>query len=322
MQQRRPQAPLPISTRVPAKAISPGRDRMQSDLLVGAVGLLLIAKAAIEIARIHAVGPLPKWLWISAVASAGFAVSTWLLRSATGPAATLGGVLCLDVLLVQASNPGWRQSAMPSLLALFLLTFAATRFGRARKQSLGLAEPKHGRRASQVIANLGVAGLCAVTSPPPSPLAGLARATIVSTSGRTFHTAAAISATALFAASIAALAEATADTLSSETGQVLGGLTLLLTSGRPVPPGTDGGISFAGTTFGILGAAVVVLVSPLAHDPVALVICIAAACVGLFVDSLLGATVERRGWLGNDLVNFSSTLVAALTAYAAVRLLL
>ena len=38
------------------------------------------------------------------------------------------------------------------------------------------------------------------------------------------------------------------------------------------------------------------------------------ACAGLFFDSLLGATVERRGWIGNDLVNFASTLVAALIA--------
>jgi uncharacterized membrane protein len=40
------------------------------------------------------------------------------------------------------------------------------------------------------------------------------------------------------------------------------------------------------------------------------------ACAGLFFDSLLGATVERRGWLGNDLVNFCSTLFAALVAEA------
>jgi uncharacterized membrane protein len=32
---------------------------------------------------------------------------------------------------------------------------------------------------------------------------------------------------------------------------------------------------------------------------------------GLVFDSWLGATVERRGWLGNDLVNFSSTVFAA-----------
>jgi len=34
---------------------------------------------------------------------------------------------------------------------------------------------------------------------------------------------------------------------------------------------------------------------------------------------LLGATVERRGWLGNDLVNFSSTLFAAVLAAVVYR---
>jgi uncharacterized membrane protein len=43
-------------------------------------------------------------------------------------------------------------------------------------------------------------------------------------------------------------------------------------------------------------------------------IALLAACAGLFFDSLLGATVERRGWLGNDLVNFASTLFTALAA--------
>jgi uncharacterized membrane protein len=32
---------------------------------------------------------------------------------------------------------------------------------------------------------------------------------------------------------------------------------------------------------------------------------------GLLFDSLLGATVERRGWLNNDAVNFLSTGSAA-----------
>jgi uncharacterized membrane protein len=37
--------------------------------------------------------------------------------------------------------------------------------------------------------------------------------------------------------------------------------------------------------------------------------------VGLLFDSLLGATVERRGWIGNDWVNFLSTLVGGLIAW-------
>jgi uncharacterized membrane protein len=33
--------------------------------------------------------------------------------------------------------------------------------------------------------------------------------------------------------------------------------------------------------------------------------------LGLFFDSLLGATLERRGWINNDAVNFLSTASAA-----------
>jgi uncharacterized membrane protein len=38
---------------------------------------------------------------------------------------------------------------------------------------------------------------------------------------------------------------------------------------------------------------------------------------GLFVDSLLGATVEPRGWLNNDGVNFVSTFAASVLAIVA-----
>jgi uncharacterized membrane protein len=44
-----------------------------------------------------------------------------------------------------------------------------------------------------------------------------------------------------------------------------------------------------------------------------------AGIFGLFFDSLLGATVERRGWLGNDLVNFTSTAFAAVLAAVVYR---
>jgi uncharacterized protein (TIGR00297 family) len=266
--------------------------QIQSDLLAGSVGTLLVAKALVTLWALHrppyGPAPYPRWLWISCAVSAGFALVVWLLRSATGPAAAMGGFICFDILLAQAQGHRWQSTALPALLTLFLLTFAATRFGRARKERMGLAEGKRGRRASQVVANLGVAGLCAGY---PSPL--------------------------LFVACLAALAEATADTVSSEMGQALGGRTLLLTTWRDVPAGTDGGISVAGTTLGAAAAGAVVLVTAATgflswQQGVAVV---AAGIAGLLFDSLLGATVERRGWLGNDLVNFSSTAFAAIVGY-------
>jgi uncharacterized membrane protein len=40
----------------------------------------------------------------------------------------------------------------------------------------------------------------------------------------------------------------------------------------------------------------------------------AGGVFGLLFDSLLGATIERRGWLNNDLVNFLSSGSAAAFA--------
>jgi uncharacterized protein (TIGR00297 family) len=111
---------------------------------------------------------------------------------------------------------------------------------------------------------------------------------------------------------IAALAEAAADTASSEIGQSIGGPAWLVTTWRRVAVGTDGGVSLAGSMAGIGAAALVVIVGMTGKTswPDAIIV-FAASCLGLVFDSLLGATVERRGWLGNDLVNFSSTLFAA-----------
>jgi uncharacterized protein (TIGR00297 family) len=211
-------------------------------------------------------------------------------RAATPLAAVTGGVLC--AVLTLGWSP-WYHSGLPALITLFVLTWAATRFGRARKLQLGVAEDKRGRNAAQVAANLGVAGLAAASS-LFHPVAGRWYTVMV----------------------VAALAEATADTLASELGEVVGGQPLLVTTFRRVAPGTDGAVSLAGTAAGVCGALVVAGISWATMklsvgDTSAAAL---GAVGGLFVDSLLGATIERRGWLNNDAVNFLSTLAAALMA--------
>src|SRR5262249_43978540 len=151
-------------------------------------------------------------------------------------------------------------------------------------QQLGTAEARSGRDALQVLANLGIAGLCALCF----AFAGTTR---------------------WFVGMAAALAEAAADTVSSEIGQAVGGKPRLITSGRPVEPGANGAISLAGTAAGILAATVIALVSYVAglftlRDSV---ICVATAVAGMLVDSLLGATLESPGRLGNNSVNCIST---------------
>jgi uncharacterized protein (TIGR00297 family) len=265
------------------KAIPEARDRLQSRTLVGVVvPLLAVGTAAVY-------WPLITDAAVPLLCSLAFAVLVWLLRSATLPAASVGFLVCA----ILARTPSVRtrigplpvyRPAVPALIALFVLTFAATRYGRAKKEKRGVAEARSGRRASQIVANLGVAALCALIG--------------------------------WFDGCIAALAEATADTVSSEIGQAIGCPTWMVTTFRRVPTGEDGGVSLAGTVAGVAAAVMVVAAGSLHHalwPDKALVL--SAACAGLFFDSLAGATVERRGWLGNDLVNFSSTLFAALLPY-------
>lgn len=213
-------------------------------------------------------------------------------------AATLAAALtaALATAAFYLATPGLRTALWP-LLALLLLTLAATRFGRARKETMGIAEGPQGRKASQVAANLGVAVLASV------PL-GLARV---------YFVPGALGGTPMRLALAAALAEAAADTLSSEFGEVLGGDPRLITTLRPVAAGTDGAVSPAGTLAGVVGAVLVSVAAALALNFTsgqgALVAL--AAIAGFIIDSLLGALFERRGWLNNDAVNFLSGLAAA-----------
>jgi uncharacterized protein (TIGR00297 family) len=112
---------------------------------------------------------------------------------------------------------------------------------------------------------------------------------------------------------LAALVEATADTVSSEIGQAFGGRPMMLLSLQRVERGTDGAVTLLGSAAGVVAGAVVIAAGvwglQLKVEDAA--IAFGAGTCGLFFDSLLGATVERWGWIGNDLVNFSSTVFAA-----------
>jgi len=112
---------------------------------------------------------------------------------------------------------------------------------------------------------------------------------------------------------IGSIATATADTLASEVGVVQ--QPRLITTMRKVPPGTDGGISILGTAAGIIGAGIIGVSAYLLGifpDPfVTLKISIIAGTVGCFVDSILGAVLERRNFISNEYVNLIATITGA-----------
>jgi uncharacterized protein (TIGR00297 family) len=87
----------------------------------------------------------------------------------------------------------------------------------------------------------------------------------------------------------------------------------LIISFSRVDAGLDGGISLAGTTCGALAALFVGLLTWMTGLLNLQWALLSAACgfAGMLFDSVLGATLERRGLLGNDGVNFVSTVFAA-----------
>lgn len=229
----------------------------------------------------------------------------WKTHSATAAAAATGAIIAASVIfstLVYPYHP-WQTGLIP-LVAVLLLTSLATRFGSRRKERLGTAEKRMGRGAAQVAANLGMAALLF----EPSVRSMIIDTHWLSRSG--------MASAAILVLGLAALAEAAADTVSSEIGQVLGGQPRMITDLRKVDAGTDGAISLAGTLAGALAAGLVASAGmwALHGDRSMLIASWAGGVFGLVFDSLLGATFERRGWLNNDAVNFLSTIGAAACA--------
>jgi len=233
-------------------------------------------------------------LWLAVLITVAFAALAYLVRAVDLSGAAVGFILTF--ILFACAGPG----GFAAVATVFALAWASTRVGYRRKQDLGTAEKKSGRKASQIAANLAVAAVGAIAGMSPKwRLFGLV-------------------------AAAAALAEAAADTVSSEIGQSTNAPVYLITNWKLVMPGTDGGISLVGSLAGIAGAALVCIVCNLAHllNREQAAIALAAGVLGMFADSYLGALLERRQVVGNDTVNFLSTLSAAVAATVLVVVLI
>jgi uncharacterized protein (TIGR00297 family) len=207
------------------------------------------------------------------------------------------------------------------LLAFFVSSVALSRLGKETKRERLSDIGKSGARdAAQVIANGGVAALCAL---------GVALGW-----GTRYEVA--------FAGAFAA---ATADTWGTEIGTLFGGAPRSILTLRRVGIGISGGVTFVGTLAEVGGALFLATVA-YAFGVRAIVAILAAGIGGALLDSILGASVqalrwcpqcarpcERNphscgattaplrgfGWLDNDGVNFSATLAGAAIAFVLAR---
>lgn len=235
----------------------------------------------------HGWASSPERWAIAAAVTLGFAVLARVLRGVNRSGALAGGLACF--LLFAGAGP----AAFAVLVALFAMTWVSTRMGYHRKLARGLAERREGRNAWQILANLAVAALTSV---------------VFSATGNRVW----------LVAGLAALAEAATDTVASEVGQYYGSEARMITTWQRVAAGTDGGVSISGSVAGAVAGVVIVLVAMVGGMvlPTQIWIPVAAGFAGMLIDSFLGATLQRRGWISNQTVNFISTLAAAGIAYA------
>lgn len=179
---------------------------------------------------------------------------------------------------------GWRGFLV---LALFVaLGSGFTRVGRARKQKLGAAEARGGRRTwRNATANCLIGALAALGA----AVGGLAPAVAVT-----------------------AFAAALADTSESELGMLAGRRAWLLPRLKPVPAGTEGAVSAAGCAIGLLAAALLLAVGA----GVGLVDWrqVPALALAAFAATLLESLVAAERTLNNEALNLLVTASAALFA--------
>ena len=241
----------------------------------------------------------PDWTaWGTAVLING-ALIAWaqrlplLTRAGWVHAAVLGTVLwgCL----------GWQGW----ITVVLYLAFGSlvTRIGLRRKQELGLAEARGGRRGPA-----NVWGSAAV---------GAALALLIG-AGLQPRSMLLVGFAASFAAKLA-------DTFGSEIGKRYGRTTVLITTLRQVPAGTEGAVSVEGTLASAVGSVLMTLIVVALHlvaaGPMALMVA-AVGLVATLLESLLGAVAQDRlPGLTNEMVNGLQTAAGAIIAMGFWRLI-
>jgi uncharacterized protein (TIGR00297 family) len=226
-----------------------------------------------------------------------FIISAGILAYLTGKLtlfASVAGVVIGILIYVGAGLTG-----LAMLAAFFVLGTAATSFKKEYKLKFRLMSHHDERRTvSQVLANAGAAAI----------LSGLSLVLVDKNS-------------ILLVMTAASFASATSDTFSSELGNVYGRNFYNIATFEKDQRGLNGVISLEGTLFGILGSVVISLIYTIAiRWSFAFFAIMISGIAGNLLDSVLGALFERKGWLGNDAVNFLNTGFAALLALLLMQL--
>lgn len=219
----------------------------------------------------------------AAVIAFGFGYTSYRLRVADISGLFSGAMI--GIILIVFADVRW----FLIMLTFFIIGAAATRYRYADKERFGVAQEHGGVRGYfNVFANglvaTGGAILYGITGNPAFA--------------------------ALFMSSVASAA---ADTAASEIG-VTGKTPYLITTFKPVPRGTNGGVTLRGEVAAILASIIVAAVALVmgVADPKLAIVTVIAGFIGTNVDSVVGATLENSGRIGNSGTNLTATFFGGL----------
>ncbi len=222
---------------------------------------------------------------IAVIIAFGFGYFSYKLRTADLSGLFSGALV--GIILIIFSDVRW----FFIMLAFFIIGSACTRYKFEWKERIGVEQTHGGARGYKNVFANG----------------------IVSASAAVLY---GITANYAFAAMfVGSVATAAADTVASEIG-VTGGDPYLITTFRRVPAGTNGGITITGELAALLTSAAIGLTAYFLGvvDPMIAGICILAGFIGTNLDSLVGAVIENRGFIGNAGTNVIATLGGGLFA--------
>ncbi|MDJ0578643.1 TIGR00297 family protein [Crocosphaera sp.] len=188
----------------------------------------------------------------------------------------------------------WQGYAV--VMFYFLVGSGVTKIGMAEKEAAGIAEKRSGVRGPEnVWGSALIATFCALgTLFVDAPWTQL-----------------------LILGYVASFSTKLSDTTASEVGKAYGKRTFLITTLKPVSPGTEGAISLEGTLAGIVASAIIALVGYLVGliNLIGIFYCIIAAFIATNLESVIGATLqENLEWMTNEIVNIINTLIGAIVA--------
>lgn len=212
-------------------------------------------------------------------------LSVWF-KKLTLLAALTGGILSFFI---------FKGAGFPGLLMMtifFVTGVGVTSWQWDKKLRNGLAEDDKGRRKpGQVLANAGLPAIAGLMTFYNTFFEGNAPLIIA-----------------------ACFASAMADTVSSELGIIYGSRFYNILNFKKSQRGLNGVVSLEGTLLGVAGSSLIALVYSTVYGWSLLAVAIVfAGTAGNLADSVLGATLERKGYLNNDRVNFLNSCVAAFT---------